>query len=277
MKIQVREESPILQVLQQLSPDSSRNTLKSWVEKGRVTVDGFVISRTNILVRPKQEVAVSKKLLFADEDVKILYEDAHIVVIDKPTKLLSVATDSENDRTVHSILKRRKKKPVWPVHRLDRDTSGVMLFAYTEAAKEKLKVKFAAHDIKREYIGIVEGHLTPRSGIWKSMLQEDEIYYVKSSKEGKLAITHYEVTSKRRHTSLVRFRLETGRKNQIRVHASEAGHPLIGDHKYGAKTSPFNRLCLHAHILGFKHPTTGKEMTFVSPLPALFTQLPSTL
>lgn len=267
MKLEVQEKTPLLEILQRLSPDSSKNTLKSWVEKGRVTVDGCVVSQWNRDILKGQEVAVGQRVSFADEGVKILYEDGHLIVIDKPEKLLSVATDSEAERTAHSILKRRSSRMVYPVHRLDRDTSGVMVFAYTEQAREKLKDNFADHTIDREYYGLVEGVLKPRKGTWKSILAEDDVFFVKSSSTGKLAITHYELCGVKNRLSVVRFKLETGRKNQIRVHASEAGHPIVGDKKYGSKINRYKRLCLHAHILGFKHPITGKNMSFTSPLP----------
>ena len=263
MKYFLDKETPLLEVLQKLSPDSSKNTLKSWVEKGRVTVDGLAVRHWKKPV--KGEVVVGQRVAFAEEGVKVLYEDEHIIVIDKPLGLLSVRTDKEAERTVHSILKRRRQKRVYPVHRLDRETSGVMLFAYTETARDHLKKKFEAHDIEREYMGIVEGILKPKTGTWKSNLIEDANYFMKSRQDGKLAITHYKILKYRKHSTLVSFTLETGRKNQIRVHASEAGHPILGDTKYGSAYSPLGRLCLHAHILGFSHPVTGKKMQFVSP------------
>lgn len=273
MKIVLEKETPLLDVLQALSPDSSKNTLKSWVGKGRVTVNGCVVDRCNQTVARGQEVAIGQRLFFTEEGVKILYEDGHIIVVDKPEKLLSVATDAESERTVHSILKRRVERMVYPVHRLDKDTSGVMVFAYTQQSREKLKEMFAAHDIQREYYGLLEGVLKPRKGTWKSALVEEDDFFVKSSEGGKMAITHYELVGVKNRLSIARFQLETGRKNQIRVHASEAGYPIVGDKKYGSSINRFKRLCLHAHLLGFTHPITGKKMKFTSPLPRFFTLL----
>lgn len=270
MKTITLQEVLLLNLLQKLSPDSSKNTLKSWVEKGRVTVDGCVVHRFNQKLSKGQEVAIGPRASFAEEGVKILYEDRHLIVIDKPEKLLSVATEKERERTAHSILKRRVDRVVYPVHRLDRDTSGVMLFAYTEEAKDKLKNLFESHDVEREYYGLVEGILKPRKGTWQSLIAEEEGFVMKSGKRGKLAITYYERLSVKKKMSVVHFRLETGRKNQIRVHASEAGYPIVGDKKYGSHTNRFKRLCLHAHTLGFCHPITGKKMHFTSPLPAFF-------
>src|SRR6185437_4017588 len=181
MKTTVEKERPILDVLQELSPESSKNTLKSWVEKGRVTANGCVVSKWHGTFKRGQEVMVGQRAAFAEEGVKILYEDTHLVVIDKPSKLLSVATTTQSLRTAHAILKQHAERLVYPVHRLDRDTSGVMVFVYTEEAREIMKEKFAEHSIEREYYGLVEGVLKPRKGTWKSLLAEDSIYFVKTS------------------------------------------------------------------------------------------------
>jgi tRNA pseudouridine32 synthase/23S rRNA pseudouridine746 synthase/23S rRNA pseudouridine1911/1915/1917 synthase len=269
MKTTVEKERPILEVLQKLSPDSSKNTLKSWVEKGRVTVNGCVVPKWHGTFKRGQEVAIGQRAAFTDRGLKILYEDAHLVVIDKPSGLLSVVTTTETPNTAHGILKQHAGRMVYPVHRLDRDTSGVMVFVYTEEARAVMKEKFIKHTIEREYYGLVEGVLKPRKGTWESLLAKDS--FVETSEEGKLAITHYELVDVRKGISTVRFKLETGRKNQIRVHASEAGHPIVGDKKYGATVNRYQRLCLHAHVLGFTHPITGKPMRFTSPLPSFFT------
>jgi 23S rRNA pseudouridine1911/1915/1917 synthase len=148
-----------------------------------------------------------------------------------------------------------------------------MVFAYTQSAREALQAQFQAHSIDRTYVGIVEGILPEKKGSWQSYLIEDPDYFVRSANVGKLSITHYEVIREMRKLSLMRFKLETGRKNQIRVHCSEAGHPLTGDEKYGAKTNFAKRLCLHASKLGFIHPTSGKKMEFEIPVPDVFDKL----
>lgn len=270
MKAKIQEKTHLIDVLEKLSPDSSKNTLKDWVKQGRVSIDGRRAVSWRQGVFPGQEIFVGPRVSFADEGLKILYEDRYLVVLEKPEKLLSVATLSENEMTVHSILKRRLSKMVYPVHRLDRDTSGVMLFAYTEEVCEELKKQFEKHSIERVYYARVEGIPSPGKGTWKSYLAEDDFYFVKSAAGGKLSITHYEVVDVKKGTALVKFTLETGRKNQIRVHASEAGHPIVGDLKYGAQSQRRRRLCLHAHTLGFYHPQKKKQMRFVSPLPSIF-------
>jgi 23S rRNA pseudouridine1911/1915/1917 synthase len=307
MKTKIQEKTSLLAALQQLSPESSKNTLKSWIEQGRVSIDQTRVSSARQELLPGQELKVGPKVAYTEHGIKILYEDEHLVVLDKPDKLLTVATAAENEKTVHAILKRRLRRMVYPVHRLDRDTSGVMLFAYTTHARDVLKEQFAEHSIDRIYMAIVEGTPTPSKGTWKSTLVEDDFFFVKSvqtpeapvkpkndfrareaaryqqrksfieqkiksEETGKLAITHFEVIKQRKHTALVKFTLETGRKNQIRVHASEAGFPILGDTKYGGQTNR-RRLCLHAHILGFLHPFRNKKMKFVSPLPEYFASI----
>ncbi len=319
MKAKIQEKTSLLAALQQLSPESSKNNLKTWIEQGRVSVDETRVSSTRLELLPGQELKVGPKVAYTEHGIKILYEDEHLVVLDKPDKLLTVATAAENEKTVHAILKRRLRRMVYPVHRLDRDTSGVMLFAYTTEARDLLKEQFAEHKIDRIYYAIVEGTPTPLKGTWRSTLVEDDFFFVKSiptpeapnaptpaknfrlakpvkndfrareaaryeqrrafieqkvksEETGKLAITHYEVLKQRKHTALVKFVLETGRKNQIRVHASEAGFPILGDTKYGGQTNR-RRLCLHAHIIGFHHPFRNKKMKFVSPLPEYFASI----
>lgn len=270
MKAKVQENSYLLDVLQTLSPDSSKNNLKSWVEKGRVWVDGALAKKANLELKAGQQVSVGPKASFTDEGIKILYEDRYLVVLDKPETLLSVATLKEEERTVHTILKRRLGKAVFAVHRLDRDTSGLMMFAYTKEAQTRLKKQFEVHAVLRHYIALVQGQLNPKSGTWKSYLQEDATYRVYSAPTGQLAITHYEVLDEKPTFSCVRFALETGRKNQIRVHCKDAGHSILGDEKYGSTIDPYHRLCLHAFQLEFVHPFTQKKLSFKSPLPAVF-------
>jgi len=274
MKKTIETECTVLEALKALSPDSSTTSLRSWVEQGRVSLDGVRVTSARTTLVPGQNLLVGPKLLFTEKELVVLYEDSEITVIDKPAKLLTVATDFETGRTAHAILKRRNKGPVFPVHRLDRDTSGVMVFARSNKARHFLKELFADHTIQRQYYALLEGRLKEPKGSWKSTLVQDANYFVRSGREdddrGKPAITHFEQLSCKNDYSLVRFELETGRKNQIRVHASEAGHPIAGDKKYGAKTNRFSRLCLHAHILGFTHPVSNKLMRFTSPLPPFF-------
>ncbi len=264
MKFVIDKEQTLLEALITMNPDSSKNTLRGWVEKGRALVNGRPLLRCNDLVLKGDKLSLGNRVSFINDEIKVIYEDKHLIVIDKPEGLLSVSTDYSDDSNVHRILKNRFNKKVFPVHRLDRETSGVMVFAYSELAKEHLKKLFYHHEITREYIAIVEGHLQKKKGTWESHLKEDPTYRVKSDPLGKLAITHYEVISESRHLTTLRVTLETGRKNQIRVHCSEAGNPIVGDKKYGSTRNSLGRMGLHAQKLGFVHPETGKKMLFES-------------
>jgi len=226
-------------------------------------------------VKKGSRIALGKRKHFMNYGIEILHEDKSLIVIHKPQGLLSVGTDYSPYKNVHGFLKRRVPgRSVYPVHRLDRETSGIMMFAYTEEAKEHLKKQFEKHSIEREYVAIIEGILPEKSGTWKSFLVEDETYHVRSTKQkelGKEAITHYTVAQHNKNNSLIRLRLETGKKNQIRVHCSDAGHPIVGDMKYGSLCSRASRVYLHATILGFLHPETETPMLFErKPSPDFF-------
>ena len=273
MKIIAQNQMNLLQILALLSPDSSKTTLRSWLELGRVSVDGKVAKRGDLPILEGQTIEVGKKAHVIRHDIKILFEDLHLVVIEKPEGLLSVATDFDKSVNAHTILKDRvHPRRVYPVHRLDRETSGIMVFAYSEAAREGLKEQFFYHTIEREYHALVEGKLEPADGstrgTWKSLLKEDLMYRVSSHPhQGREAITHYEIVKYTRQLTLVRFILETGRKNQIRVHCHDAKHPIFGDIKYGSVMEGFPRLCLHASRLVFIHPETKKQLSFTSRIP----------
>jgi len=259
----------LLEILLLLSPESSKTTLRSWIERGRVLVDGKIVTSSKQEIKKGQQVCLSPRSLFLREGVKVLYEDKDLVVIEKPANLLSVDKDTGSEPSVHALLKRRfHHQRVYPVHRLDRDVSGVMVFAYSESARDSLKKTFEKHEISRVYIAIVQGHLEKVSGKWENSLVEDKNYHVHVNDQGQLAITHFEVIGKTKKLTALRLKLETGRKNQIRVQCAHAGHPILGDVKYGGVSS--ERLFLHAHLLEFNHPLKNKKFSFVSPLPTPF-------
>lgn len=270
----------LLDALGQLAPESSKTTQRSWVKEGRALVDNEVIKLNTTTVYPGQVVSIGSKLKFVEGDVNILYEDKWMVVIDKPEGLLSVSTAFEKGVTAHAILKRNYGNgQIYVVHRIDQDTSGVMIFAKTEEARDLFKLMFEKHELERAYTAIIEGSLESSSGTWQSYLYEDEAYCVHETTdphEGRLAITHYAQLGRGRRYAWLELRLETGRKNQIRVHCQSAGHPIVGDKKYGAKTNALKRLGLHAHLLAFLHPVTKKKMHFTSPLPESFKRIMNT-
>jgi RluA family pseudouridine synthase len=205
----------------------------------------------------------------------VFFEDADIIVIDKPPNLLSIASEAEQERTVYHQLTDHVRSGnsmgrarVWIVHRLDKETSGLMVFAKTPESKEILQSRW--DDAEKRYEAVVEGRLRESSGIFESDLDETNPYKVFSvarSEHTRHAVTHFRVMASTSNRSLVELTLETGRRHQIRVQLAEAGCPIIGDKKYGAKSNPAKRLGLHSSALRFPHPVSGKDMVFTCPLP----------
>lgn len=276
MKYTADQTSTLFSALEKMAPESSNNTLRGWIKSGRVIVNGIKAHTGHFPVKAGDAIALLPKTERVSNGVRMVYEDQHLAVIYKPSGLLSVGTAFEGEDTAHRCLTERyMPNKVYVVHRIDQDTSGLMMFARTEVAYEKLKAIFEAHAIEREYWAIVEGEMEDSHGTWQSYLQEDKSYRVWSSNNpnhGRIATTHYEVMATKRGFSLVRVLLETGRKHQIRVHFSDAGHPIVGDKRYKSRANPLRRLGLHARSLGFIHPITGKKMFFETPLPACFLQ-----
>jgi tRNA pseudouridine32 synthase/23S rRNA pseudouridine746 synthase/23S rRNA pseudouridine1911/1915/1917 synthase len=265
----------LLERLQKQYPDSSKNTLRSWIEHKRIQVKGRTVLIPHYKLSIDDPIEVLPKRTFLQSGLEILFEDRDLVVIDKPVRLLSVASETEKVQTAHDILKRHMKptRP-HPVHRLDRDTSGVLVFSKNDEATAYFKEEFFHHRMERYYLAVVEGH-TPERGTWENYMYEDErliMQVTDNPEKGKRAITHFERVERYNHSSLLRIRLETGRKNQIRLQATTAGFPIVGDTKYGARTNPLGRLGLHAALLGFVHPTSRKKLLFSSriPFPELF-------
>ena len=211
--------------------------------------------------------------------LQLVYEDSDVIVVNKGYGLLSVGTQSHRkEETAYDIIRdyiktQHPTNKLYVVHRLDRDTSGLMMFAKTEEAQEALRHNWNNMVLDRLYVALLEGYVKNDEGFVKSRLTENSqfvVYSTKEEDEGKLALTRYKVLKRANGLSLVEFSLDTGRKNQIRVHASEMGHPIMGDRKYGAKESRLHRLCLHARTLRFAHPITRKDMRFELPVPAKF-------
>jgi len=263
MQIKSSKKLTLLEVLQQLAPDTSKNRLRLWIEQGRVSIEQKKADRANQIVEVGQEVSVSTKPKFLPHGLKIVHEDEDLVVINKPAGLLSVATEMEKGLTAHGLLKKRFHNPkVYPIHRLDRETSGLLVFAYTEEARNSLKDQLAKRTMHREYRALVHGY--PGKGTWRSYLRENVLMQVHSCSpsEGKEAITHFETLKKRGSCSYLKLKLESGRKHQIRVQASEAGFPVVGDQKYGLPEDIGKQLQLKAVALHFEHPKTKKKMQF---------------
>lgn len=252
------------------------------LQTGRVRVNGEVEKNAKREIDEREAIDVARKSLARSlpEGLALLHEDEHVIVVIKSAGLLTVATERERDETAQSYLNKylgnRRGQMIHVVHRLDRDTSGVLVFAKTFAAREALKEQFAEHSVDRMYVAIIEGVMNPLRGTIRSHLIERrdlKMESVDAHPDAKLAVTHYHTVAREGEHSLLEVRLETGRKNQIRAHLAEAGHPIIGDRMYGSTVNPIDRLGLHAKILGFDHPTTKKRMTFTAPVPKAFREL----
>lgn len=206
--------------------------------------------------------------------IVILYEDKDLIAVSKPAKLLTISTDKEKTHTLYQevsayVKKQHPKNKVFIVHRLDRDTSGIVVFAKNEKMKQILQAEWQERALAREYIAIVTGAMPMKKGIIKNYLYEDKTLYVRATsdpKRGKLAITEYEVLAKNKKYSLVKICIKTGRKNQIRVHLKDLGYPIVGDKKYGDKKTSVGRLLLHASYLKLLLPN-GKVLEITAKLP----------
>jgi len=260
-------ELTLLEALQSVFPDSSRRSLQNWIRWGRISVDGIPVTKANELLHKGQSFSLEKKEVTQTAwGIPILYEDRWMIVIDKPAGLLSVPADKPALNAFHLLKTKFKTTSLFPVHRLDQDTSGVLVFARSKMAEEHLNTLFEKHDLKRAYMAIVDGHLPEKQGTWESFLREKENYDVELTTPdlGKKAITHFEVIRYSKKFTYLRLELETGRKHQIRVQTANLGYPIVGDKRYGSLSNPFKRLCLHAYHLSFIHPFTQKPMAFTS-------------
>jgi 23S rRNA pseudouridine1911/1915/1917 synthase len=279
MRIVARIDETVLDLLQARFPQASKTTLRQMLRHRRVTRDGRVVSRADIPVEAGQviEIAAAGRESAPDPPGRIHFRDAHLIAIEKPAGLLSVARDPVADdtfyRRVHAYVRESSggHERIFIVHRLDREASGIMLFALSPEIQEKLQRNWA--DTEKRYWAVVEGRPPEETGTIRSWLRENRAHRVYSgprSPEAKLAVTHYRVRQTVPGRALLDVRIETGRKNQIRAHLSELGCPVVGDRKYGARTNPIRRLGLHAFLLAFTHPVSGERIRLRLPLPSAF-------
>jgi len=277
----VAEPAELLPFLFASWPDVKKKQVRLWLKHQAVMVNGKISSQFNHPLKPGDVVQIRSDRYAPPETVlasgiKVFFEDAALIVIDKPTNLLSIASEAEQEKTAYFLLTDylRQKNPhseerVWIVHRLDRETSGLMVFAKTAFAKETLQGGW--DKAEKKYLAVVEGTLPKDSGTFQSWLDETspfKVFSVPRTDTTRHAVTHYKVLKTGKGRSLVELTLETGRRHQIRVHLKDAGCPIIGDVKYGAKSSTAKRLGLHSYSLKIPHPVTGKELYFESRLPA---------
>ena len=278
----VQEAAPLLEWLLS-NMKGSKSKIKATLQGRGIKVNGKVVTQFDYQLEPGAKVSVSqtkKNDKFKSRYVKIVYEDRWLVVVEKNPGILSMAAGPRS-LNVKSVLddyfhKSRQSCRAHVVHRLDRDTSGLMIYAKDMETEQILEHNW--HDIvyDRRYVAVVSGEMADDEGTVANWLRDNKAYVTYSSpvdNGGKYAVTHFHVLDRTTEHSLVELQLETGRKNQIRVHTADMGHPVCGDSKYGNGDDPIHRLCLHAYVLCFWHPITRERMEFESPIPSQFRAL----
>lgn len=279
--VRVTEDAPLMEFLEKKLSGYSRNTIKALIKHRQLLLDGHtVLTRHDYPLKKGVVVDVLSSAQSVASGLNhpklsIIYEDEHIIVVEKKEGLLSVKTPNTPEESATHLLNQYLRPQgrdhyIYVVHRLDRETSGVMMFAKSKEVQQTLRDNWKKYVTERSYVAIVDGVMEQQKGRIESYLTEDIKKVMHSSpvdNGGQLAITNYTVISTNGRESLVRLNLETGRKNQIRVQLQSIEHPVAGDVKYGSRNSRYGRLCLHAETLRFKHPVTGKPMAFSVPVP----------
>ena len=294
-KLTLPAAEPRLDLLVQRLTEVSRSELRGLFDHACVRLDGQVCAQPNVAGRAGQTLEVSweagrrykeKPKARQNRDFAVIFEDKHLIVVNKRAGVLTVPTDrGEDDTLVHAVARHfsrgeRITHRAWIVHRLDRDTSGLLIFARTEAIAAAIKDQFEARKPEREYVAIVAGTVREDKGTIRSHLAtNDDLdqFSTKTPGEGKLAITHFAVQERLRGATLLQVHLETGRRNQIRVHFAERGHPVLGDARYKPALAAHpgwheKRLALHARTPAFRHPVTGEVIRLIAETPACFAQ-----
>ena len=282
--LSVNEPAELMKFLLAQLPKKSRNNIKSLLTNKQVIVDGVPVKQFNHPLRTGQVVEIRWSRIPEEKQyrgISIIYEDQYMVVIDKHAGMLSIATDTKKSETAYNMLSRHVKQQgsgnkIFVVHRLDRETSGLMMFAKSEKVQQILQANWHELVTERTYLAVVEGKPKKPEGTITSYLHESKAFIVYSSqnpKDGQKAITHYKLKKAGEHFSMLTVNLDSGKKNQIRVHMQDLGHPVIGDKKYGSKTNPVRRLGLHSWILAFNHPINKEPLRFQTSIPAKFTRL----
>ncbi|MDR2937282.1 MAG: RluA family pseudouridine synthase [Rikenellaceae bacterium] len=278
------ESSPLLEFLFARMSEKSRTTVRSFLTHRQVRVNHLVTTRFDAPIKPGDTVTVGFEKgyeEFRHPMLRIIYEDNHLVVIDKKYGLLSIATPKVAEKTAYHILsqyvkQRDPRAMIFVLHRLDRETSGLMIFAKSEAVQQTMQKNWSEAVTERKYQAVVEGIPPKEEDTIVSLLAENKafrVYVTRNEDEGRQAVTRYRRVTDNGAYALLDLELETGRKNQIRVQLASIGHPVAGDRKYGARTNPLGRVALHAGKLAFVHPVTKEALNFESPLPYRFTSL----
>lgn len=281
----VKEKGELLAFLLTI-PGYSRNNIKSLLSRKQVLVNDVPVSQFDFVIYKGDEIKITpfmnkKVTATSGNRLKIIFENDEMIVINKPSGLLTIATDKEKVNTAYRLVNEHvqasdKNARIFIVHRLDQDTSGVLLFAKSVDIQNAFQKVWNDIVSKRGYYAIIKGTPTEEQGIIKSYLHKsktNEMYSGHRTKTGKFAETHYKVHKKGEVYSLLDINILTGRKNQIRVHLKDLGFPIVGDKKYDGERSPIKRLCLHAYELKVKHPISGKTLNFKANMPKEFNEL----
>ncbi len=287
MQYSCKQEGNLLDILAILFPQSSKSTLRKMLTSGRITVDGEVCFRAKHEVVVGAKIEILDKVKAAEESpspkaqyngpaLDIIYEDEAILVVLKPEGMLSIATNKLETDTLHSrcvdyVQHSGARNWCHIVHRLDRDTSGVMVFAKNKEYKETLQLQFAERSVHRTYHALVEGRPEKNSGTVSSWLVEDKHLHVRkvssTFKGAKKAITHWDIEDSDDHVSLIHITIDTGKRHQIRMAMKDLGCPVVGDEIHESSANPLNRVCLHATSLEFLHPQSNDPVRFTSKVP----------
>lgn len=269
----VKENEILIEFLKKMFSNLSKNSVKSLLHNEKVFVNGNMTTKYNYELNVGDIVEIREKVA---KNIDIIYEDKDIIVINKPSGLLTVATEKEKNKTAYHLVmeylkKKNKNNRIFIIHRLDKDTSGIIMFAKNERAKHLYQDNWNDIVKKRCYYAVIDGKMENKEGTIKSYLKENgNMVYSVKDRSGKLAITEYKVLKERKTISLLDINLKTGRKNQIRVHMKENKTPILGDLKYGEKSKLINRLALHAYKLELINPVTKKLLTFEVNMPNEF-------
>lgn len=272
----VKENEILIEFLKKMFSNLSKNSVKSLLHNEKVFVNGNMTTKYNYELNIGDVVEIREKVA---KNIDIIYEDKDIIVINKPSGLLTVATEKEKNKTAYHLVmeylkKKNKNNRIFIIHRLDKDTSGIIMFAKNERAKHLYQDNWNDIVKKRCYYAVIDGKMENKEGTIKSYLKENgNMVYSVKDRSGKLAITEYKVLKERKNISLLDINLKTGRKNQIRVHMKENKTPILGDLKYGEKSKLINRLALHAYKLELINPVTKKLLIFEINMPNEFKML----
>ena len=272
----VKENEILIEFLKKTFSNLSKNSVKSLLHNEKVFVNGNMTTKYNYELNIGDVVEIREKVA---KNIDIIYEDKDIIVINKPSGLLTVATEKEKNKTAYHLVmeylkKKNKNNRIFIIHRLDKDTSGIIMFAKNERAKHLYQDNWNDIVKKRCYYAVIDGKMENKEGTIKSYLKENgNMVYSVKDRSGKIAITEYKVLKEIKNISLLDINLRTGRKNQIRVHMKENKTPILGDLKYGEKSKLINRLALHAYKLELVNPVTKKLLTFEINMPNEFKML----